>query len=104
MSAEKDFRTGIAELDYLRDTLFGPIAMQATCRVRLATVEQNGRVLRELTILGEVPADLPKSTVIRVAIEGRIEAGPIRDHYRVKDAEEEQFKLLFENEHRRSLH
>lgn len=104
MNAEKDFRTGIAEIDYSRDTLFGPIAMQATCRVCLETVEQNGLVLRELTILGEVPDDLPKSTVIRVAINGCIEAGPIRDHYRVKDAEAEQFKLLFENEYRRSLH
>jgi hypothetical protein len=109
MNVEKDYRAGIAEIDYSRDTLFGPIPMQATCRVRLTTIEQDGHRLRELTIIGEVPDYLPKSTVIRVALEGRIEAGPIRDYYAVKNgatqnADQEQFKLLFENEHRRSLH
>lgn len=100
MNVDKDARSGIAEIDYSRDTLFGPIPMQATCRVKLTTVEQDGLSLRELTILGEVPDYLLKSTVIRVALEGKIEAGPIRDHYSVDDPREEQFKLLFENEHR----
>lgn len=104
MNFEKDSRSGIAEIDYSRDTLFGPIPMQATCRVRLATVEQDGHRLRELTILGEVPDYLPKSAVIRVALEGQIEAGPIRDHYTAAEANEEAFKLLFENERRRSMH
>ncbi|EPJ90287.1 MULTISPECIES: hypothetical protein [Pseudomonas] len=101
MSTDQDQRTSIAEIDYSRDTLFGPIPMQATCRVRLATVEHAGHRLRELTILGEVPDYLSKSTVIRVALDGRIEAGPIRDQFPVRDADEAQFKLLFENEHRR---
>jgi hypothetical protein len=78
--------------------------MQATCRVRLTTVEQDGHSLRELTIVGEVPDYLSRSAVIRVALEGRIEAGPIRDQFAVESAEESQFKLLFENEHRRSVH
>ena len=104
MNFEKDSRSGIAEIDYSRDTLFGPIPMQATCRVRLATVEQDGHRLRELTILGEVPVYLPKSAVIRVALEGQIEAGPIRDHYTAAEANEQAFKLLFENERRRSMH
>ncbi|OCR26400.1 hypothetical protein AFK24_03680 [Pseudomonas syringae] len=100
MNTDKD-QTGIAEIDYSRDTLFGPIPMQATCRVRLTTVEHGGNRLRELTILGDVPDYLSKSTVIRVALDGRIEAGPIRDQFSVRDADEAQFKLLFENEHRR---
>ena len=104
MNTGKDYRSGIAEIDYSRDTLFGPIPMQATCRVRLATVEQDGQQLRELTIIGEVPHYLLKSAVIRVALEGQIEAGPIRDHYPETDANEEAFKLLFENERRRSMH
>lgn len=104
MNVDQDYRSGIAEIDYSRDTLFGPIPMQATCRVRLTTIEQNGQHLRELTILGEVPDYLLKSSVIRVALEGKIEAGPIRDHYTAGDATEERFKLLFENEHRRSMH
>lgn len=104
MNIDKKNRSGIAEIDYSRDTLFGPIPMQATCRVMLTTIEQNGRSLRELTIIGEVPDYLCKSAVIRVALEGRIEAGPIKDHYTVAEPNEERFKLLFENEHRRSLH
>lgn len=104
MNIEKDSRAGIAEIDYSRETLFGPIPMQATCRVRLTTVEQDGHWLRELTILGEVPDYLSKSAVIRVALEGRIEAGPIRDQFAVRDADEAQFKLLFENEHHRAVH
>lgn len=104
MNIEKDYQVAIAEIDYSRDTLFGPIPMQATCRVRLITVEQDGHRLRELTILGDVPDYLSKSTVIRVALEGRIEAGPVRDHFSVRDADETRFKLLFENEHRRAMH
>ena len=104
MNLEKDYCSGIAELDYSRDTMFGPIPMQATCRVSLTTVEQNGQQLRELTILGEVPDFLLKSSVIRVALEGHIEAGPIRDHYKTNDANEDRFKLLFENEHRQAMH
>ena len=104
MNAEKDRRSSIAEIDYSRDTLFGPIPMQATCRVRLVTIEQDGDTLRELTIFGEVPDFLSKSTVIRIAMEGRIEAGTIRDHYAIQDGAEQQYRLLFENEHRRKLH
>lgn len=104
MNAEKNRRSSIAEIDYSRDTLFGPVAMQATCRVRLDTVEQNGHTLRELTILGDVPDYLSKSAIIRVALDGRIEAGPIREHYAIEDHGEAQFKLLFENEHRRRVH
>jgi hypothetical protein len=104
MNAEKNRRSSIAEIDYSRDTLFGPIPMQATCRVRLNTIEQDGHTLRELTIIGEVPDYLPKSAIIRIALDGRIEAGPIREHYAIHDEGEEQFKLLFENEHRRRIH
>lgn len=104
MNAEKNRRSSIAEIDYSRETLFGPIPMQATCRVTLATIEQNGDTLRELTIFGEVPDYLSKSTAIRIAMEGRIEAGTIRDHYAIQDGTERQFRLLFENEHRRQLH
>lgn len=104
MNIEKNNRSGIAEIDYSRDTLFGPVPMQATCRVRLTTVEQNGQRLRELTILGEVPDYLLKSAVIRVALEGKIEAGPIRDCYEMSSVSEKPFKLLFENEHRRAMH
>ena len=104
MNADKTRRSGIAEIDYSRDTLFGPIPMQATCRVRLATIEHDGHGLRELTIIGDVPEYLPKSAIIRIAMDGRIEAGPVREHYSVQDNGEEQFKLLFENEHRRRMH
>lgn len=104
MNAEKNVRSSIAEIDYSRDTLFGPIPMQATCRVRLATVEQDGHTLRELTIIGEVPDFLSKSAIIRVAVDGKIESGPIREHYAVKDNGEQQFKLLFEDEQVRRVH
>lgn len=104
MNAQKIPGSSIAEIDYSRDTLFGPIPMQATCRVRLETVEQDGHRLRELTIIGEVPDYLSKSAIIRVALEGRIEAGPILEHYAVTTAQEKQFKLLFENEHPRAIH
>lgn len=104
MNADKNRRSSIAEIDYSRDTLFGPIAMQATCRVRLANIEQDGHTLRELTIIGEVPDFLLKSAIIRVALDGRIEAGPILEHYATHDSGEAQFRLLFENEHRQSVH
>lgn len=104
MNADESRRSSIAEIDYSRDTLFGPIPMQATCRVRLADIEHDGHALRELTIIGDVPDYLPKSAVIRVAVDGRIEAGPVREHYAVQDNGEGQFKLLFENEHLRRVH
>lgn len=104
MNAYKIPGSSIAEIDYSRDTLFGPIPMQATCRVRLETVEQDGHRLRELTIIGEVPDYLSKSAIIRVALEGRIEAGPILEHYAVTTTQEKQFKLLFENEYPRAIH
>lgn len=101
MTTERNYRFGIAEIDYSRDTLFGPIPMQATCRVKLATVEQDGKRLRELTIIGELPDHLLDSAVIRVALQGQIEAGPIRDHCA---GVEEGFRLLFENNRKRSMH
>jgi hypothetical protein len=104
MNAEKNRRSSIAEIDYSRDTLFGPIPMQATCRVRLATLVQDGHTLRELTIIGDVPDYLSKSAIIRIALEGQIEAGPIRYHYATQDSGEEQFTLVFEDEHRRQMH
>jgi hypothetical protein len=104
MNADRNRRSSIAEIDYSRETLFGPIPMQATCRVRLATVEQDGHTLRELTIIGDVPDYLSKSAIIRIAMDGRIEAGPIREHFAIDDGGEEHFKLLFENEHRRRVH
>lgn len=104
MNTQKMPGSSIAEIDYSRDTLFGPIPMQATCRVRLETVEQGGHSLRELTIIGDVPDYLTKSAIIRVALEGRIEAGPIVEHYAVNTGQEQAFKLLFENEHPRSFH
>lgn len=104
MNTEKNSRSSIAEIDYSRDTLFGPIAMQATCRVRLATIEQGGQSLRELIIIGDVPDYLAKSAVIRVAMEGRIEAGPIREHSMISEEGEGTFRVLFENEHRRRMH
>jgi len=104
MNTLKMLGSSIAEIDYSRDTLFGPIPMQATCRVRLETVEQEGHCLRELTIIGEVPDYLAKSSIIRVALEGRIEAGPIVDHYAAHNGQEAAFKLLFENEYPRSFH
>jgi hypothetical protein len=99
VNTDNDNAFSIAEIDYSRDTLFGPIPMQATCRVQLASVEHGGHRLRELTIFGDVPEYLPKSTVIRVAMEGRIEAGPVRQHYVVRDNGEQHFKVVFENEH-----
>lgn len=104
MNADKQLRSSIAEIDYSRDTLFGPIPMQATCRIRLTTIRLDGHELRELTILGEVPDYLGKSGVIRVAWEGHIEAGPIRDHYSVEERDGPAFKLVFENEYSRALH
>lgn len=104
MNTEKNARSSIAEIDYSRDTLFGPIPMQATCRVRLATIEHGGQSLRELIIIGDVPDYLTKSSVIRVAMDGRIEAGPIREHGVINDQGEGGFRLLFENEHRRRVH
>lgn len=104
MNAEKFRRSSIAEIDYSRDTLFGPVPMQATCRVRLATVEHGGVWLRELVIVGDVPDYLARSAVIRVAMEGRIEAGPIREQGSIRDGEEHAFRVLFENEHPRRMH
>jgi hypothetical protein len=104
MNTQKVPGSSIAEIDYSRDTLFGPIPMQATCRVRLETVEQEGHSLRELTIIGEVPDFLAKASIIRVALEGRIEAGPIVEHYSANTEQEQAFILRFENEHRRSFH
>jgi hypothetical protein len=104
MNIQKMLGSSIAEIDYSRDTLFGPIPMQATCRVRLETVEQEGHRLRELTIIGEVPDYLAKSAIIRVAVEGRIEAGPVVEHHAINTEQGQGFKLLFENEHARSFH
>lgn len=104
MNVEKDPRAGIAEIDYSRDTLFGPIPMQATCRVRLTTVERDGQQLRELTIVGDIPDDLGKSMIIRVALEGRIEAGPIQHQGTMLDVEHNEMKILFRNERKRLMH
>ncbi len=104
MNAEKNLRSSIAEIDYSRDTLFGPIPMQATCRVRLATIEMDGHTLRELTIIGDVPDYLSKSAIIRIAMDGRIESGRIREHYAIEDNGEEHFRLLFEHEQRPVMH
>jgi hypothetical protein len=104
MNVEKDARSGIAEIDYSRDTLFGPIPMQATCRVRLVNVERDGEELRELTIVGDLPDGLGKSMVIRVALDGKIEAGPIERQDSLNDAEPHEFRILFKNERKRSMH
>ena len=104
MNVEEDCLSGIAEIDYSRDTLFGPIPMQATCSVELATVELNGQRLRELTIHGDVPDYLSKSTVVRVALEGKVEAGPVRERITDDGAGSNGLRLVFENEHHPTQH
>jgi hypothetical protein len=80
-------------LDFLRDTLFGPVAQSLECHVQLAALNLQGRPALQLLIDPPLPAKLERSHSLAFDWEGRHYHGIVRHHYRYGDG---GLKLLVE--------
>ncbi|MBF8780246.1 hypothetical protein [Pseudomonas fulva] len=81
------------ELDYVRDTLFGPVAQRVECLVQLAPLDLRGRPGLQLHIAPPLPNKLDRSHSLAFVWEGRAYHGVVRHHGKCGDG---GLKLLLE--------
>ncbi len=80
-------------LDFVRDTLFGPVAHSAECQVQLAALELQGRPAMQLLVDPPLPDKLERSHSVAFEWQGRHYHGIVRHHHRCGDG---GLKLLVE--------
>ena len=68
------------QLDYVRDTLFGPVAKRVECHVQVAAVNLQGRPGMRLLVCAPVPDKLDRSHSVAFVWEGHSYHGVVRDH------------------------
>ncbi|MDH0301508.1 MULTISPECIES: hypothetical protein [unclassified Pseudomonas] len=73
------------ELDFIRDTLFGPVAQRAECQVQLAALNLQGRPALRLHIEPPLPGKVERAHSVAFVWEGRSYRGVVRDHVRCGD-------------------
>ncbi|MBM3103745.1 hypothetical protein IIE18_01290 [Pseudomonas sp. V1] len=59
------------QIDFVQDTLFGPIAHSAECEVQLAPLNLNGQPGLQMQVRAPVPAKLERSHSVAFIWEGR---------------------------------
>ncbi|MBC3455626.1 MULTISPECIES: hypothetical protein [Pseudomonas] len=75
----------LLELDFVRDTLFGPMAQRAECQVQLAAINLQGRAALRLHIQPPLPVKMEKAHSVAFAWEGRSYRGLVRDSVKCGD-------------------
>ncbi|WP_411564765.1 hypothetical protein [Pseudomonas shirazensis] len=73
------------ELDYVRDTLFGPVAHRAECHVQFAPVNLQGAPALRLHVSPPLPAKLQSAHSVAFSIDGRSYHGVVRQHGKCGD-------------------
>lgn len=69
--------TGTACIDYVQDTLFGPISKRAECQIRLFTLNLDGQPGLELDVQAP-PDDLHKAHTLSFVLDGDRYSGIVR--------------------------
>lgn len=73
------------QLDYVRDTLFGPVARSVECQVQLAALSLQGRPALRLHILPPLPDKVDRAHSVAFVWDGRSYHGVVRDHGKCGD-------------------
>ncbi|KJK18092.1 hypothetical protein ACIOVF_13920 [Pseudomonas sp. NPDC087612] len=73
------------QIDFVQDTLFGPVAHSAECEVQLAPLNINGLPGLRLQVRAPVPAKLERSHSVAFVWEGRTYRGIVQYHRRCDD-------------------
>jgi hypothetical protein len=73
------------ELDFVRDTLFGPVAQRVECHVQLAAINLQGCPALRLHVSPPLPAKLDRAHSVAFTWDGRSYRGVVRDHGRCGD-------------------
>ncbi|MCO7514269.1 hypothetical protein NJF44_11980 [Pseudomonas guariconensis] len=73
------------ELDFVRDTLFGPVAQRAECHVQVAALNLQGCPALRLHINPPLPDKLERAHSVAFVWDGRSYHGVVRDHGKCGD-------------------
>ncbi|MBC3419709.1 MULTISPECIES: hypothetical protein [unclassified Pseudomonas] len=73
------------QLDYVRDTLFGPVAQSVECHAQLAALDLQGRPALRLHIHPPLPDKVERAHSVTFAWEGRRYRGIVRDRGKCGD-------------------
>lgn len=76
--------TGTACIDYVQDTLFGPISKRCECQVRLFSLNLKDQPGFELLVEAP-PSDLHKAHTLNVLLDGKKYIGIVRHSKRADD-------------------
>jgi len=73
------------QIDFVQDTLFGPVARRAECEVQLAPLNLNGLPGLQMQVRAPVPDKLERSHSVAFTWEGRTDRGIVHYHRRCDD-------------------
>ncbi|MNJ46107.1 hypothetical protein D3C77_412300 [compost metagenome] len=73
------------QIDFVQDTLFGPVARRAECEVQLAPLNLNGLPGLQMQVRAPVPDKLERSHSVAFTWEGRTYRGIVHYHRRCDD-------------------
>ncbi len=73
------------QIDFVQDTLFGPVARRAECEVQLAPLNLNGLSGLQMQVRAPVPDKLERSHSVAFTWEGRTYRGIVHYHRRCDD-------------------
>ncbi len=73
------------QLDYVRDTLFGPVALSVECQCQLAPLNLQGRPALRLHICPPLPAKVERAHSVAFVWDGRSYHGVVRDQGKCGD-------------------
>ncbi|MDD2058715.1 hypothetical protein N5D52_08365 [Pseudomonas sp. GD03860] len=73
------------QIDFVQDTLFGPVAHSAQCEVQLAPLNLNGLPGLQMQVRAPIPDKLERSHSVAFTWEGRTYRGIVHYHRRCDD-------------------
>lgn len=73
------------QLDYVRDTLFGPVALSVECQAQLAALNLQGRAALHLHLCPPLPHKVERAHSVAFIWEGRRYHGVVRDQGKCGD-------------------
>ncbi|WDY60092.1 hypothetical protein [Pseudomonas sp. PSKL.D1] len=73
------------QLDYVRDTLFGPVAQSVECQCQLAALNLQGRPALRLHICPPLPDKVERAHSVAFIWDGQTYRGVVRDHGKCGD-------------------
>lgn len=73
------------ELDFVRDTLFGPVAQRAECHMQIAPINLQGCPALRVHVEPPLPPKLDRAHSVAFTLDGRSYHGVVRDHGKCGD-------------------